>query len=458
MKEIVTILVLTVAQFAMGFSFLSFFKLKMKPFMAIALSVLLGVAFFSLAVFALILLKTPLTYSNIIIALAVVLLTCIAIGNKNIIPFFKSTMQFKFGAQFLYELPAICLLAFMIFVSAWRCYYFPPTPRDLTSGPELMAEYAIKEKTIANSMFSVNLESTNNQFKSPFISALQIIYKYVGFPFGQIWLSSIFLFFVMFLYQALSKHIHNVLAGLLLVYFVSIPEMYAYTIMALFDYSNAVFFTIGLYFLFEFAKFERNYKSLLLAGVFLAISVYVRNETLVLVAFATGIFAIQQLFAKAKLKNIATKIAFLAVPSLILYFLSGSLYLNNYLPQKYDVAGLINNNLGNLNPFFTRLTEMFSKLIYGEQGSFLYGTFTTFFIVLFVVDIILKKGQLSKEAVNWVIGIVIVVFGLAFLGYLLPLMDLNNSTKRGLFKLFPLLLLYMMHSHSLKTITTKLKI
>jgi hypothetical protein len=36
-----------------------------------------------------------------------------------------------------------------------------------------------------------------------------------------------------------------------------------------------------------------------------------------------------------------------------------------------------------------------------------------------------------------------VYLGLPFLGYLLPLLDLSNSTKRGLFKLFPLMLLYM---------------
>ncbi|HEY0356178.1 MAG TPA: hypothetical protein VGC29_08245, partial [Flavisolibacter sp.] len=33
--------------------------------------------------------------------------------------------------------------------------------------------------------------------------------------------------------------------------------------------------------------------------------------------------------------------------------------------------------------------------------------------------------------------------GYPFLGYLLPLLDIEHSTKRGMFKIFPLMLLYM---------------
>jgi hypothetical protein len=66
----------------------------------------------------------------------------------------------------------------------------PPTPRDLTSGAEAIAEFAVREGRMINSVFSVDVG--NNAVKPPFITSLQIIYKLAGFPFGKVWLSTIF--------------------------------------------------------------------------------------------------------------------------------------------------------------------------------------------------------------------------------------------------------------------------
>ena len=83
-----------------------------------------------------------------------------------------------------------------------------------------------------NSVFSVDLSTTNNQYKPPFITSLQVIYKYAGLPFGQLWLSTLFVSFLVFLYHAMSLYIHRLLSGIFLVFFLVIPEMYAYTFMA----------------------------------------------------------------------------------------------------------------------------------------------------------------------------------------------------------------------------------
>ncbi len=460
MSEIVTILLLALLQFATGFSVLNLTGFRMKGFMAIAVSVLLGVALNSISVFALILCKIPLTSAAVFTSLFITLILFAGLGFKTIISYFKHTFEGKWFLPKLYEIPAIGLLCFMMFVSAWRCYYTPPTPRDLTSGPEVIAEYAVKEKTIANSVFSVNLESTNNQFKSPYVTTLQIIYKYAGFPFGQVWLSVLFAFFIMFLYKALSAKIHAVFAGILCVIFVCIPEMYAYTIMALFDYSNAIYFALGLYFLYEFASEK---KGAVLSGLFFAIATYVRSETLVLVAFAGLVYFIQMLIAKNKLSKSFLSAVFVGVPALLMYYLSGPLFLNNYLPQKYDVGGLVNKNLGNLKPFSDRLSGIFDLLFPGDKFQNLYGGMVIVFVVIVVADVLfaiitkVKYDDTVKRALNWIGGAVLVIVGLAFLGYLLPLMDLANSTKRGLFKLFPVLLLYTMHSLTLQFVTRKLK-
>src|SRR5260221_14117267 len=96
-----------------------------------------------------------------------------------------------------------------------------------------------------NSFFRIDLWSTNNQFKSPFLISLQIIYKLVGFPFGQVWLSIVFVCFIVFLYHVLKEKLHTLIAGFLLLLFLMTPEMYAYSFMLLYVYSKLVFYFLG---------------------------------------------------------------------------------------------------------------------------------------------------------------------------------------------------------------------
>jgi hypothetical protein len=50
----------------------------------------------------------------------------------------------------------------------------------------------------------------------------------------------------------------------------------------------------------------------------------------------------------------------------------------------------------------------------------------------------------------------VIYFGIPFLGYLLPLFDLDNSTKRALFKIFPLMLLFIANSGIMREISVKI--
>ncbi len=44
----------------------------------------------------------------------------------------------------LYELPTLFLLAFMLFVGAWRCCYYPNYTKRWPIGPKPITEYALK--------------------------------------------------------------------------------------------------------------------------------------------------------------------------------------------------------------------------------------------------------------------------------------------------------------------------
>lgn len=440
MSGIMIIVLLTIIQFIAGFGILNLFKIDLKPGLFISLAILLGVAVFSLMPFVLQLAYIPLTSANVFIS---ILAACVLLNIK-----FKSGLarfsELKTNISFklkLYELPFVIMIAFIIFVSAWRCFYFPPTPRDLTSGAEVIAEYAIREKTMINSVFTVNLETTNNVFKPPFITCLQIVYKYAGFAFGQIWLSTIVACFIIFLYQALSLTVHRILAGLLVLFFMAIPEMFAYTFMVLFDYSNAVFFFLATWFLYLFFQNQqRNY--LAFAGLLMAIATYIRSETLILACLMVPAIVWHHWRNKTGIVKGLVSSAFFTGPSVLAYIISISIFINRYLPVQYNIGELVNSNLLDLSPFFTRFSEINEKLLFSEMGVGYYGYFIYFFLLLLLLELVVKR-KLTPATRNWLYAVLVIYLGFPLLGYLLPLLDLNNSTKRGLFKLFPLMLLYM---------------
>jgi hypothetical protein len=440
MSGILTIIILTIFQFIAGFGLINLFNIQGKPGLLIPLSILSGVAVFSVMPFVLQLAYIPLTATNVFLSI-IVACALLNIKFKSGIARFRELMA---GIRFkikIYEIPFVALMVFIVFVSAWRCFYFHPTPRDLTSGAEVIAEYAIREKTMLNSVFNVNDDINNNVFKPPFITCLQIIYKYAGFVFGQIWLSTIVACFIIFLYHALTLTVHRVFAGLLVLFFMAIPEMFAYTFMVLFDYSNTVFFFLSVWFLYLFFQNQqRNY--LAFAGLLMAIATYIRSETLILACLMVpGIMWYHWRNKSGIVKGLLSSAWFVA-PPVLSYLITVSIYLNKYLPVKYSIQGQVNNNLGDLSPLFNRFSDINSKLIFGDLGVGYYGYFIYFFLLLLLLELVIKR-KLAPATRNWLYAVLVIYLGLPILSYILPLLDLNNSTKRGLFKIFPLMLLYM---------------
>jgi hypothetical protein len=72
-----------------------------------------------------------------------------------------------------------------------------------------------------------------------------------------------------------------------------------------------------------------------------------------------------------------------------------------------------------------------------------------------LADLVVLRFK-GRVAVNWLYALMVVYFGLALLGYLLPLLDLYNSTKRGLLKLFPLMLIYLGNTEILIKLSQKI--
>lgn len=445
---------LLLAHFITGRGLLQLLQVKVRLLFMVCLSFISGTAIASFIPFFLELAHQDITPTSVGAGLAVVTVLFS-------IPWLLKFKQWRYPTMAdvnlpeIYEWPFFAIFGYLIFLSVWRCYFYPPNARDMLSGPEVMAELALKEKHIINSLFTVDLQSTNNYLKPPFITSLQIIYKMFVQPVGQLWLSVFFVNFIVILFALLRERLHKLVACFALLFFFAMPEVFGYTYLMLFDYSNMVFLFLGMYFLHQF--FEEKLNSHFYLSVFLfTIATYIRTETLILIGFATPLLIFNMYKDKIALPKIAINtVVMMAVPAIV-YFLCMNVFVKHYIPIKYDVSNDINKNLGDLGPFFTRLSDISTKLLFDPKvGVIYYCYFPQLFILVAVIDAIAFR-KYSKEAVTALYGIGMVYVGLAFIGYLLPLADLMHTTKRGLFKLFPLVMLYYRNSGVLLYISAKL--
>jgi hypothetical protein len=451
--NMVALLLLTLLQFISGIGVLTLFNISLRSGLKFPVALLLGVAVSSFVPFLLQLLYIPLTSFSVFSALGVTAILLNLNMSRSMAQCEELVSNIRFTWK-LYELPFILLITAIVLISVWRCYYLPPTPRDLTSGSELLAEYAVREHTLINSVFTIDLTSTNNPYKPAFITSLQIIYKYAGFPFGQLWLSVIFVSFTLLLYQLLCESLHRLLAGILLLCFMAIPELYAYSFMALFDYSNVVFFFLSVYFLTVYFR-EPAPRYLYFSALLMGIATYIRPETLILAFFFFPLL-VSRLWGSQTIRTLAMNCAVFVSPSVLLYALSVALYNSYYLPATYEVSGQINPHLLQLQPFVDRFIDMHTSLLFGSRGVSLYGYFMVLFLLLLLAEAVSCKLRFSATARVWLYALLVVYLGLPFLGYLLPLLNLQDSTKRGLLKMFPLMLLYMAHNRLLAKLSVYL--
>lgn len=453
-----------------GYGLLTLFNIRQKPAITGALSLILGVAVASFMPFLLQLCWITLTPATVFLSL---IIACVLLNIRTLLPtgkaggFFIRSLRERW-MRFLrecggrirafrllpYEVPFVVILGFLVFVSVWRCYYLPPTSRDALSGPEAIAEYAVREHTMINSFFNVDLWTTNNQFKSPFLISLQIIYKMAGFPFGQIWLSIIFVSFTILLYQVLKERLHPIIAGSLLLLFVMAPELYAYTFMILYDYSNMVFLFLSLYFLFDYCK-SKVFATLAFAGLLMGIATYIRSETLALALFFIPVILLMQRREKYSYRQMIYSCVLFLLPVVLGYYLPVQLYVGHYLPVHYEVAGQVNQHLSDLEPLFNRYADMGTRLLTGELAIHLWGYFMFTWAALFVFEALFLR-RFNRDARNWLYAVFSIFIGLGLLGYLLPLFNLLETTKRGLFKLLPLMLLYMANNEWLLRLSVRI--
>lgn len=456
---------LVVLNLLCGHALLSLFKIRHINFLQrISLSILLGLGLSSFIPMLLEILGIAITASSVLAGQFILSVLPVCLSFRLIFKDIKQ-IQLRTASIKVYDILAVACIVLLLYTGAYKCYFWPPTPRDLTSGAEGLAEFAVKEGHIMNSFLLQDLSTTNNHQKPPSVLGLQIIYKLLVHNFGQVWLIVVSYSFYLFLYGSLRQIAHPVFAGLFSILSIAVPEMYAYTIMPLFDFSNTVYVTAALVFLFKYLT-EHRLGSLYISSILFAIAVFFRAETLLLV-ICICIFSGLYYFKKHKqtafkiwLKQALT----LCFISAVVYMVSMEYFIRTLLQINFDAGANFTSDIFNLTPFFTRLYAIFSQLIFNYDANSLYNTralYNDSFAIFFAFIIVelfwcgIKK-KADGKMLFWLYGFFGVIIFLAFIGYLIPLVDLNNTTKRGLFKLIPIGYLFIANTSVIQWCSNKL--
>jgi hypothetical protein len=83
-----------------------------------------------------------------------------------------------------------------------------------------------------------------------------------------------------------------------------------------------------------------------------------------------------------------------------------------------------------------------------EFGIHLWGYILYVTAFLFLAEGIFVR-RYNRDARNWLYAILVLYLGVGALGFLLPMMNLTETTKRALFKLLPLAVLYLANNELL---------
>ncbi len=418
---------------------------------------ILGLGLGSLSVFILELIGIPLTKTSVFIALFSVALLL------NVIPFSKGGMKslFEILKNLRVDFQLYCLVPnglaiFFFFVAAFRCFYFPITSFDSQVGIDLVAKYAVMEKTIASSVFHEHLPNvwywTNQPFYAPFAMLMQIIYRIGGLAFGKIWLSILALSYFIFLYSKIKEYIHPGIAAFFTLLLTAVPEVYAYSFIVQTDYANAVYFFVGFVFFFEYFKNaeESRFRSLFLSIVFFALACWSRSETFVFVQFGTLLIFLRER-KEGEWKRIIKWVALFSITPFIVFATWNVIFVKYFLPISPDTLGKLKFNFDQYGSDITGIISKTIDTVIFEESY--WGYLPEIFVFILALSVFHKSIRDYWIILAWIFFIYLLfIFMIEHIGGV----GIPSTFRRGFFKIIPMMVFFIVQTALISTFSKKL--
>jgi len=447
-------LLLFFCQFFIGFGVLVRLKfVESSPKLLTAgLSMILGMGISSLGVFVEELVRIPLSLTSILI---VNLLLLIAVSFPFSNTFFSIKEYFSNPLKGIkpYGVVTLTVVLFFMFISAWLAFYSPVLSVDAIAGPDLVAKYALEQGTMASSVF-YDLEGNlgNQPFYAPYITLMQIQFRAVGNPFGQVWIPVMALAFIGVLYAKMRSQTHGVIAGFLTIAFIMIPEMFFYTTSLLTDYSNAVFFGCAVFMVMDYVN-TKELKYLILTSILMGFACFTRIDTIVLAGLgilSTGLYMISKKQNPFTFQKALLSMGSVFIASFLFFFLWNVLYISAYLPVKPSAEDQLYITLFDFGKVMKNISEINEKLVFDT----LYFAYSIpIFGMWLLLNIVIKRSFQPLLLLLWIASIYI---GFVLILGMFPSAVIDWTIKRGFFKFFPLLYFFIASSQLSKWLDSKI--
>lgn len=437
-------------QTILGGSLLGVLGMRSTRTITLVLALFAGMFLHTVLFFACDLMGIPLTATSMFLSLIV--------GVVATAPLWKTTRQLvqhlkapsKSNLR-LYDLPVLGLSGYVFYMILWASWYWPVTPFDAMAGIDLVAKSVVTDHTIVNRVFtdpSLQGQLSNQPFYAPFAMLMQAIMKLIGFTHNQVWVGIVSVAFSVFLWAALRQIVHPFVAALLYLLYLLTPEMFGYSYLLQTDYINAVFMVAGVYLMWQGA--EHNHRgSVLSSAVFFAGACWSRTESPLLILIGV-LFAFPLLQRSFGSSTTIRTLGSITLSSGIAFALWHVLFMNAYLPVRpstadqiagFDVARLF-------DVISTTWTSVIARIDY-------WGVVVWLFIGVTAISTVVYRRFASGMLLVWIAAILV---GLWFSGTLFTAAIVEQTLRRGMFKLIPLLVLAIAASELVTSASNRLSV
>ena len=351
----------------------------------------------------------------------------------------------------MYDIVAFVIAAYLVFAGMWAAYYWPVTPFDAMAGIDLMARQSVVDGTLNNSVLTdpaLSGRLSNQPFYAPFAMLQQVIYRLMGWPFGQLWLPVLTFAFFWVMWALLRRHAHPFIANVLFLLLVMVPELHAYTYLLQTDFLNAVYVSIGVIILGLDVE-RRDMSNLVLAALFMAAGCWSRTETIAVVGL--GMLVSFPLLRNAVgTQKALTSVGVLLAASATTFAIWHIGYFYGVFPVRPESGAEI---VGfSLSKFVDVVAATFTVVI-ADMG--LWGWTMPLFVLVLIVSVLRNKSVGDPWLLVWTVAILL---ALEIVGTLFASAVVGQTIRRGMFKLIPLMYLFMARSPFVSSLSATLQV
>ncbi|GAB3974658.1 hypothetical protein GCM10028806_30780 [Spirosoma terrae] len=440
----VLLVLLIGAQFFLGCGIAVRLQAVRTTYSLIGLSMLIGLGVSSFVPFIVQFSGLPIVASTVIggvVGLAILSVFSLR-SKKERLPFWAGRNDLAIS---LYEIPFLIVWLYLLFISVWKCNWFPNTTFDTIVGPDLLARFAVQEQTLVSSVFTKHLPNvsvfSNQPFYAPFTAMQQIMYllatEQTGvFAFGKLWLTLLVFSFGLFLYADMRERIHPVLAGTLVTILAFAPELFAYTFLVQTDWANAAFFASGVILFQRYVETGQN-GSFWSITLLLALACWTRTETIFFVPIGAMILVIKRIRVNPTdaIKQSAIFMLVCLLP--VLFWNYG--FLRTYMPLP------INAHLGAFRwvetDYLTRLLRIVQNMNDRVVFHASYWNYTVpIFLSLSLLNLFIFRDKRGLTVLVWIVGVYVLF---AMILQHVEGANIQYTFRRGFFKLLFLMCFYL---------------